>query len=82
MEEKRKNYLKLEESKKKKQIFKSSEQLEKEKQDGRWNTGKIREELCLIHEAYQFFRIKYKKRYENYIPSPSMLLKENKKIEK
>ena len=68
MEEKRKNYLKLKESRDKK--------ADREKLDGKWNSGKIREELCLIHEAYQFFRIKYKKRYGDCIPHPSMFLKD------
>ena len=70
MEEKRKNYLKLKESRDKK--------ADREKLDGKWNSGKIREELCLIHEAYQFFRIKYKKRYGDCIPHPSMFLKDTK----
>ena len=70
MEEKRKNYLKLKESRDKK--------TDREKLDGKWSSGKIREELCLIHEAYQFFRIKYKKRYGDCIPYPSMFLKDNK----
>ena len=75
MEEKRKNYLKLEEANTKRQNFKSPEQLEREKQYSKWNTGKIREELCLIHEAYQFFRIKYRKRYGDCIPHPNRFLK-------
>ena len=77
MEEKRRNYLKLKESRDKKN-FKSIEQVNREKLDGKWSTGRIREELCLIHEAYQFFRIKYKKRYGDSIPYPSMFLKDNK----
>ena len=78
MEEKRKNYLKLKESRDKKANFRSVEQAESERLDGKWSPGKIREELCLIHEAYQFFRMKYKKRYGEYIPHPSMFLKDNK----
>ena len=78
MEEKRRNYLKLKESRDKKLKFKSVEQANREKLDGKWSTAKIREELCLIHEAYQFFRIKYRKRYGDCIPHPSMFLKDNK----
>ena len=76
MEEKRKNYLKLKEAREKKTNFKSVDQADREKQDGKWSSGKIREELCLIHEAYQFFRIKYRTRYGDCIPHPSMFLKD------
>ena len=31
----------------------------------------VREEICLAHEAYQFFRYKYKKRYGEYVPGPN-----------
>ena len=55
--------------------FKSTEQLDKEKMDAKWNTAKVREEMCLIHEAYQFFRMKYKNRYGDSIPSPNNFLK-------
>ena len=78
MEEKRRNYLKLKESRERKPSFKSVEQVNRERLDGKWSTAKIREELCLIHEAYQFFRIKYRKRYGDCIPHPSMFLKDNK----
>ena len=76
MEEKRRVYIKLEEARaEKKSKYKSTDQMEREKQDMKWNSSKVREELCLIHEAYQFFRQKYKKRYGNCIPSPNKFMK-------
>ena len=32
----------------------------------------VREDLCLAHEAYQFFRNKYRKRYGIVNPSPNV----------
>ena len=55
--------------------FKSPEQQGRERSEAKWSTGKVREELCLIHEAYQFLRLKYKKRYGTCIPAPSKFLK-------
>ena len=46
---------------------------------------KVREDLCLAHEAYQFFRSKYRNRYgDNYPPYPDVFKKEcwNKTIKK
>ena len=77
LEEKRRLFLKLDESKadNKKSLKKSTNKLDQEKQDARWNSSKVREELCLTHEAYQFFRNKYKKRYGSHTPSPNKFLK-------
>ena len=75
LEEKRICFIKLEETKSKEKKFKSTSELEREKSDSKWCTSKIREELCLIHEAYQFFRLKYKKRYGTCIPSPNKFMK-------
>ena len=77
LEEKRRNFMRLGEGSKveKRGKFKSTEQLDKEKMDAKWNTAKVREEMCLIHEAYQFFRMKYKNRYGDSIPSPNNFLK-------
>ena len=35
------------------------------------NNIEVREEICLAHEAYQFFRYKYKKKYGEYVPGPN-----------
>ena len=51
---------------------KSADQLEREKNDVKWETSKVREDLCLAHEAYQFFRNKYKKRYGTMTPPPDV----------
>ena len=75
MEEKRRAFIKQEEAKAERKGFKASSQLDKDRQDAKWNSSKIREELCLIHEAYQFFRYKYKKRYGTNIPSPNKFMK-------
>ena len=70
----------------------SPEQLEKERNDSKWETSKVRrncrlrphlmcqvrEELCLVHEAYQFFRNKYKARYGNHNPPHPDLFKNKK----
>ena len=74
MEEKRRCFIKFEEIKSKDKKFKSTEQLERET-TSKWCTSKVREELCLIHEAYQFFRLKYKNRYGTCIPSPNKFMK-------
>ena len=42
MEEKRRSNLKLAGKDEKKKIFKSPDQLERERQDARWSTGKVR----------------------------------------
>ena len=76
--------------------LKSSDQLEKEKNNSKWETSKVckitfnewkhamepkclfaqvREDLCLAHEAYQFFRIKYSKRYGDVNPTPDVFEK-------
>ena len=42
MEEKRKNFLKMTGKEEKKKTFKSADQLEREKQDQKWNTAKVK----------------------------------------
>ena len=42
MEEKRKSNLKLAGKEEKKKVFKSPDQLEREKQDAKWSTGKVK----------------------------------------
>ena len=37
--------------------------------------AQVREDLCLAHEAYQFFRIKYSKRYGDVNPTPDVFEK-------
>ena len=75
MEEKRRVFLKLEESRAEKRGRVKTEQQSREKAESKWSTGKVREELCLIHEAYQFFRLKYKKRYGACNPPPNTFAK-------
>ena len=41
MEEKRRSNLKLAGKEEKKKVFKSAAELEREKQDSKWNTGKV-----------------------------------------
>ena len=41
MEEKRKSNLKLAGKEEKKKVFKSTDQLERERQDAKWSTGKV-----------------------------------------
>ena len=73
MEEKRRAFIKQEEIKAERKNNKASNKAEK--LDCKWNSSKIREELCLIHEADQFFRLKYKRRYGEKIPKPNKVLK-------
>ena len=40
--------------------FVSYEDLQNLEQVQRWTSGKVREDLCQVHEAYQYFRHKYK----------------------
>ena len=75
MEERRRVFLKLEESRAEKRGRAKTEQQSREKAESKWSTGKVREELCLIHEAYQFFRLKYKKRYGACNPPPNTFAK-------
>ena len=75
MEEKRRVFLKLEESRSEKRGRVKTEQPGREKSESKWSTGRVREELCLIHEAYQFFRLKYKKRYGACNPYPNKFSK-------
>ena len=75
MEEKRRVFLKMEESRAERRGRVKTEQPGREKSESKWSTGKVREELCLIHEAYQFFRLKYKKRYGTCNPSPTTFSK-------
>ena len=35
------------------------------------NNIEVREQICLAHEAYQFFRYKYKKKYGDFVPGPN-----------
>ena len=72
MEEKRRVFLKLEESR---ALGKAKMKTDQQGRDSKWSTGKVREELCLIHEAYQFFRLKYKKRYGACNPYPNKFSK-------
>jgi len=51
--------------------FKTPEMVEKEKEDAKWATAKVKEELRLVHEAYQFFRFRNKTRYGDFLPSPT-----------
>ena len=44
--------------------FVSFEDLQNLEQVQKWTTSKIREDLCLVHEAYQYFRHKYKNKGE------------------
>ena len=46
MEEKRKNFLKMTGKEEKKKTFKSADQLEREKQDQKWNTAKVKTWGC------------------------------------
>ena len=40
--------------------LKTPEMMEVEAQQAKWKTSKVREELCLVQEAYQFLICKYK----------------------
>merc|ERR1712012_107918 len=41
-------------------FLKTPEMLEQEEQQAKWKTSKVREELCLIQEAYQFLISRHK----------------------
>ena len=34
----------------------------------------VREDICTIHEGYQYFRLKYQSRYCGYTPGPDNFL--------
>ena len=53
----------------------TQEQIDKERMDARWKFGKVREEMCLVHEAFQFFRQKFRTKYGNYNPGPNVFLR-------
>ena len=77
IEKKRIDYIRLMEKKESGEVDKmrrTKEQVDKEKVDARWKFGKVREEMCLVHEAFQFFRQKFRNKYGEYNPNPSLFL--------
>ena len=53
---------------------KTQEQIDKDKMDARWKYGKVREEMCQVHEAFQYFRQKFRSKYGEYNPEPNVFL--------
>ena len=47
-------------------FLKTPEMLEQEEQKAKWKSSKVREELCLVQEAYQFLISRYKQKQEMY----------------
>ena len=77
-EKKRNDYIRLMEKKEKGEVDRkrrTQEQIDKERMDARWKFGKVREEMCLVHEAFQFFRQKFRTKYGNYNPGPNVFLR-------
>ena len=76
-EKKRTDYIKLMEKRERglERPRRTQEQIDKDKMDARWRFGKVREEMCLVHEAFQFFRLKFRSKYGDYNPKPNYFLK-------
>ena len=63
LEMRRDSFIKLEnEGKRGTKGFVTFEDLQNLEQVQKWTTSKVREDLCMVHEAYQYFRHKYKKK--------------------
>ena len=76
-EKKRNDHIKLMEKREKGEVERrrrTQEQIDKDKMDARWKFGKVREEMCLVHEAFQFFRKKFRSKYGEYNPEPNLFL--------
>ena len=85
MERNREAHVKLVEKQKRpgKRSYRSQEAIEQERSLAKWTSTKVgggwppsqcREELCMIQEAYQFFRQKYSSRYDAANPTPTKFL--------
>ena len=63
LEMRRDSFIKLEnEGKRGAKSFVTFDDLQNLEQVQKWTTSKVREDLCMVHEAYQYFRHKYKKK--------------------
>ena len=77
IEKKRIDHIKLMEKKERGEVDRrrrTQEQIDKDKVDARWKYGKVREEMCQVHEAFQFFRQKFRNKYGEYNPKPNLFL--------